>query len=229
MLSVTSSRVKKGKINMHENNMQLPYDKCVKIDQEIDSLLEEEKKRQQLTERKAKLLTDSKKSRHLAIYEWLGWDFILEYLSGCALFAITFIPLFFILLVLTVAVQSGYIREDFVIKCINVTKHIMPSPQKYIKKKMLKKNYLIPEDVIDCPIAVKQELYSLLDERNKYYIALRDSNIFLYDKNFDCASIVTEIDKDSETQYLINQFVEGEYYSITDIITDNQVKYEGGN
>ncbi len=43
MLSVTSSRVKKGKINMHENNMQLPYDKCVKIDQEVDALLEEEK------------------------------------------------------------------------------------------------------------------------------------------------------------------------------------------
>lgn len=77
MLSVTSSRVKKGKINMHENNMQLPYDRCVKIDQEIDSLLEEEKKRQQLTKRKAKLLRDSKKSRHFSIYKWLGPNFIL--------------------------------------------------------------------------------------------------------------------------------------------------------
>lgn len=32
---------------MHENDMQLPYDRCVKIDQEIDTLLEEEKKKQQ--------------------------------------------------------------------------------------------------------------------------------------------------------------------------------------
>jgi hypothetical protein len=38
--------------------MQLPYDKCVKIDQEVDALLEEEKKRQQLNERKAKLMID---------------------------------------------------------------------------------------------------------------------------------------------------------------------------
>lgn len=214
---------------MHDNNLQLPYDRCIEIDREVDTLLEEEKKKQQINERKAKLINESKKSRHFTIYKWLGWNFMLEYLSGCVLFVITFIPLFFILLVSTVAVQSGYIREDFVVKCINITKHIMPSPQKYIEKKMLKKSYLIPEDVIDCPIAVKQELYSLLDERNKYYITLKDGNIFLYDKDFDCASIVTEIDKDSETQYLINQFVEGEYYSITDIITDSQVKYKEGN
>ena len=31
---------------MHENDMQLPYDRCVKIDQEVDTLLEEEKKKQ---------------------------------------------------------------------------------------------------------------------------------------------------------------------------------------
>lgn len=31
---------------MHENNMQLPYDRCIEIDREVDTLLEEEKKRQ---------------------------------------------------------------------------------------------------------------------------------------------------------------------------------------
>mgnify|MGYP000947505940 CR=1 FL=1 len=67
---------------MHEKDMQLPYDKCVKIDQEVDALLEEEKKRQQLTERKAKLLEDSKKSRHFAVYKWLGLNLMLEYVCG---------------------------------------------------------------------------------------------------------------------------------------------------
>lgn len=214
---------------MHEKEFQLPYDRCIEIDQEVDTLLEEEKKKQQLNKRKAKLIEDSKKSRHFAIYRWLGPNFMLEYVSGCALFVITFIPLLFILLVLTFATQSDYISEDFAIKCINVAKHIMPLPQKYIEKKMLKKNYLIPVGVIDCPIAIKQGLYSLLDERNRYYVALKDGNIFLYDKGFDCALIVAEIGKDSETQYLMDQLVEGEFYSITDIITDKQVKYERGN
>ena len=53
---------------MHEKEFQLPYDRCVEIDQEIDTLLEEEKKRQQINERKAKLIEESKKSRHFAVY-----------------------------------------------------------------------------------------------------------------------------------------------------------------
>lgn len=50
---------------MHEKNFQLPYDRCIEIDQEVDALLEEEKKKQQLTERKAELIEDSKKSREM--------------------------------------------------------------------------------------------------------------------------------------------------------------------
>ena len=30
---------------MNEKELQLPYDRCVKIDQEVDALLEEEKKK----------------------------------------------------------------------------------------------------------------------------------------------------------------------------------------
>lgn len=206
---------------MNEKEFQLPYDRCVKIDQEIDTLLEEEKKKQQLNERKAKLVTDSKKSRHFAIYRWLGWNFMLEYVSGSVLSVILFIPILFVTLVLT--------KGDFDIKFLNFIEHIMPSPQKYVKKKMSKKNYLIPENVVDCPIITKQELYSLLDEKNRYYLTLEDGNLFLYDKDFDNKLQVTGTVKNDETQYLINQLEEGKFYSITDIITDEQVKYEKGN
>lgn len=214
---------------MHEKVFQLPYDRCIEIDQEVDALLEEEKKKQQLNECKAKLMTDSKKSRHLAIYRWLGWNFMLEYLSGCILFVILFIPILFVGLALCTLVDSGNINGDFDIKFINFIKHIMPSPQKYIKKKMSKKNYLILENVVDCPITTKQELYSLLDEKNKYYLTLKDGNLFLYNKDFDYELQVTGTVKNDETQYLINQLEEGKFYSITDIITDKQVKCEKGN
>ena len=214
---------------MHEKEFQLPYDRCVKIDQEVDALLEEEKKRQQLTERKAKLLKDSKKSRHFAIYKWLGWNFMLEYVSGCILFVILLIPILFVGLALCALVDSGNINGDFDIKFINFIEHIMPSPQKYIKKKMSKKNYLILENVVDCPITTKQGLYSLLDEKNKYYLTLKDGNLFLYNKDFDYELQVTGTVKNDETQYLINQLEECKFYSITDIITDKQVKCEGGN
>lgn len=94
---------------------------------------------------------------------------------------------------------------------------------------MSKKNYLIPENVIDCPITTKQELYSLLDEKNKYYLTLKDGNLFLYNKDFDYELQVTGTVKNDETQYLINQLEEGKFYSITDIITDKQEKFDGEN
>lgn len=214
---------------MHENNMQLPYDRCIEIDREVDTLLEEEKKRQQLNERKAKLIKDSKKSRHFSIYKWLGWNFMLEYVSGCILSIILFIPILFVGLALCAIVDSENIKTDFDIKFLDIIEHIMPSPQKYIKKKMSKKNYLIPENVVDCPITTKQELYSLLDEKNKYYLTLKDGNLFLYNKDFDYELQVTGTVKNDETQYLINQLEEDRYYSITDIITDKQEKFERGN
>lgn len=214
---------------MHEKEFQLPYDRCVKIDQEVDALLEEEKKKQQLNERKAKLMTDSRESRHLAIYKWLGPNFMLEYVSGCILFVILFIPILFVGLALCAFVDSGNIETDFDIRFFDIVKHIMPSPQNYIKKKMSKKNYLIPENVVDCPITTKQELYSLLDEKNKYYLRLKDGNLFLYNKDFDYELQITGTVKNDETQYLINQLEEGKFYSITDIITDKQEKHERGN
>lgn len=154
---------------------------------------------------------------------------MLEYVSGCVLSVILFIPLFFVGLVLVSVADSKHFNGDYDIKFINLIEHIMPSPQKYIKKKMSKKNYLIPENVVDCPIITKQELYSLLDEKNKYYLTLEDGNLFLYDKDFDNKLQVTGTVKNDETQYLINQLEEGKFYSITDIITDKQVKFEEEN
>lgn len=154
---------------------------------------------------------------------------MLEYVSGCILSIILFIPILFVGLALCAIVDSGNIKTDFDIKFLDIIEHIMPSPQKYIKKKMSKKNYLIPENVIDCPITTKQKLYSLLDEKNKYYLTLKDGNLFLYNKDFDYELQVTGPDKNDETQYLINQLEEGKFYSITDIITDKQEKIEGEN
>lgn len=87
---------------------------------------------------------------------------------------------------------------------------------------MLNKKYMIPTNVIDCPIENKQRLYSWI--KDKYYLTLKDGNLFLYDKDFDNEEQVTGQNKDDETQYFINQLEEDRYYSIIDIITDKQEK-----
>lgn len=117
------------------------------------------------------------------------------------------------------------------IASISIHDKLFPRQNRFdrLKKKTLGTGYEILKDIVDCPITTKQELYSLLDEKNKYYLTLKDGNLFLYNKDFDYELQVTGTVKNDETQYLINQLEEGKFYSITDIITDKQVKYEKGN
>lgn len=199
---------------MHENDMQLPYDKCVKIDQEVDALLEEEKKRQQLSERKAKLLKDSKKSRHFAVYKWLGWNLILEYICGRLLGVVLFIPLLFLYSIDTNVCE----------KAVHI---IAPSIDDLIRIKMLKKNYMIPIDVIDCPISVKQQLYNVINSSYRYFLTKYGSGLYVCDVSF--SGKMLDIKHNKEVKYLLDQLVEGECYSVTDIITDKQIKYKGEN
>lgn len=199
---------------MHENDMQLPYDRCVKIDQEIDTLLEEEKKRQQLSERKAKLLKDSKKSRHFAVYKWLGFNLMLEYICGRILGVVLFIPLLFL-----------YSIDTDV--CEKVVHIIAPSINDFIRIKMLKKNYMIPINVIDCPISVKQQLYNVINNSYKYYLTRYGSSLYICDVSF--SGKILDVKYDEDIRYLVDQLVEGECYSITDIITDKQMKYKKGD
>lgn len=196
---------------MHENDMQLPYDKCVKIDQEVDALLEEEKKRQQLSERKAKLLKDSKKSRHFAVYKWLGWNLMLEYICGRLLGVVLFIPLLFLYSIDTNVCE----------KAVHI---IAPSIDDLIRIKMLKKNYMIPIDVIDCPISVKQQLYNVINSSYRYFLTKYGSGLYVCDVSF--SGKMLDIKHNKEVKYLLDQLVEGECYSVTDIITDKQIKYK---
>lgn len=199
---------------MHENDMQLPYDRCVKIDQEVDTLLEEEKKKQQLNERKANLIEDSKKSRHFAIYKWLGPNLTLEYVCGKILEAILVVPLFLL-----------YCTDENV--CEKVIHIVAPSMTDLIRIKMLKNKYMIPTNVIDCPISVKQQLYDVMNKTSKYFLIRRHNRTYVCDASFKEERFCIRHEKDAK--YFLDQLVEGEYYSITDIITDKQVKYERGN
>lgn len=198
---------------MNEKEFQLPYDRCIEIDKEVDALLEEEKKKQQINERKAKLIEESKKSRHFAIYKWLGWNLMLEYLSGKVLWVLLFIPSFFL-------TSEG----DAYDKLLH---DISPTIDDLIKIKMLKKNYMIPTNVIDCPISVKQQLYDVINRTSKYFLIRHHNRTYVCDVSFKEERFCIRNEKDAK--YFLGQLVEGEYYSITDIITEKQEKFERGN
>lgn len=198
---------------MHEKELQLPYDRCIEIDQEIDTLLEEEKKKQQLNERKAKLIEDSKKSQHFAVYKWLGWNLMLEYLSGKVLWVLLFIPAFFL-----TSDSDAYDK---------LLQDISPTINDLIRTKMLSERYMIPTNVIDCPISVKQQLYEVIDNSYNYFVKKCGSGLYVCDNSF--RGEMLDITHSKDISYLLDQLVDGEFYSITEIITDKQVKYMRGN
>lgn len=155
---------------------------------------------------------------------------MLEYVSGKILLWILFIP---------VVITYGLDEERFE-KAIH---KISPSIADLISIKMLNNKYMIPTNVIDCPIVIKQKLYKMLDY-NDYYIANKGGDLVLCNADMEETTYVTYINKESpdldpfidwnmkysdEVRHLLSQLQEGEFYSITDIITDKQVKYARGN
>lgn len=200
---------------MHEKEFQLPYDRCIEIDQEVDALLEEEKKKQQLNEHKAKLIEDSKKSRHFAIYKWLGPNLMLERVCGNILWFVLCVSTGFLIAIFDFG-------NDYKISTI-----VAPTIEELIRIKMLKKNYMIPTNVIDCPISVKQQLYEVIDTSYNYFVKKCGSGLYVCDDSF--RGKMLDITHTKDISYLLDQLVEGEFYSIADIITDKQVKYERGN
>jgi hypothetical protein len=198
---------------MHENDLQIPYDRCVEIDKEVDALLKEDKNHKLVDERKTNLITESKKSRHFAIYKWLGWNLMLEYLSGKVLWVLLFIPAFFL--------TSGSDAYD------KVLNDISPTINDLIRTKMLNERYMIPTNVIDCPISIKQQLYEVIDNSSNYFVKKCGSGLYVCDDSFKGEML--DITHSKDISYLLDQLVEGEFYSITEIITDKQVKYMRGN
>ena len=96
-----------------------------------------------------------------------------------------------------------------------------------IRIKMSKKNYMIPTNVVDCPISVKQQLYDVIIKSYKYFLTKYGSGLYVCDVSF--GGEMLDIKHNEDTKYLLAQLVEGECYSIADIITDKQVKYGGEN
>ena len=198
---------------MHENDLQIPYDRCVEIDKEVDALLKEDKNNKLVDERKTNLITESKKSRHFAIYKWLGWNLMLEYLSGKVLWVLLFIPTFFL-----TSDSDAYDK---------VLHDISPTINDLIRTKMLNERYMISTNVIDCPISVKQQLYEVIDTSYNYFVKKCGSGLYVCEDSF--RGKMLDITHNKDISYLLDQLVEGEFYSITGIITDKQVKYMRGN
>ena len=89
-----------------------------------------------------------------------------------------------------------------------------------MKKKMSKKNYMIPVNCIDCPISVKQRLFEEV-EHHCFTIKRVGNRMFVFDSNKVEPRDFLYTTK--EEIYFKEQLEENKWYNIVDILTDREV------
>ena len=102
----------------------------------------------------------------------------------------------------------------------------------FIEEKMKNKDYMLDENIIDCPIAAKEELLSCINDDEELYIRLNKKKNridALDDKSNFSSSWKFEKPKNKhdikyQMRYLADQLEDGKIYKISDIITDKSYK-----
>ena len=192
-------------------SFKIPYDRGIEIDQEVDA----EIKKKQHTE----LSGLTKRSELLRVWKWLGFNFILEYISGSILLFVVGLPLFVGIAMIDSVCKRQVFKDSTLQK---LTGRFFPDEKKYIKKKMSKKNYMIPANCIDCPISVKQRLFDEV-EHNCFTIKRVGNQMFVFDsKKVEPRDFLYTT---KEEIYFKEQLAENKWYNIVDIITDVEVAY----
>lgn len=217
-------------INDSHINDALPFDKCLKADKQAD---EDEKKRRLYSQLGTAKATREQSEKE--IREWLGTDIIIKTIfktiySPAIAFAISVGTTIWlwnpsqnhlnnILLGVSLAIGLCFLAS------------IADVGYNFITTKMNEKDYMIKEDVVDCPIAIKNRfLYHVkIDELYGKVNAQKNCFEWLNNDGKCCLCWTFEGSKDKndfdyQIKYLADQLEAGKVYRLSDIITDKVKK-----
>lgn len=236
---------RKGISKDNEANKSLPFDKCLEADSEVDELERKKTLCRQLGDK----LTTKKESKK-EIREWLGTGVIIK----------TILKLDFLELIgIAISVSGTIGLWNLWLNTLNNTDYppilllrgicliifigalmtigvyslfsIATTKYNFITTKMNEKDYLIKEDIVDCPIAVKEmllshieadELYGKVNKERKRFEWLKDDGECDHYWNFDKPKDKNDIEY--QMRYLADQLETGKVYKLSDIITDKVKK-----
>ena len=234
----------------NEVNKSLPFDKCLEADSEVDELERKKTLCRQLGDK----LTTKKESKR-EIRKWLGIGTIIK-----TIFKVAFKPVlvhavsiagiiaFGKLLINSLNINSFALKDYFlssflmfvsgmmILVCIAVAIGALVwmamDDYNFIEEKMKNKDYMLDENVIDCPIAAKEELLSCINDDDELYIrlnkkknridALDDKSNFSSSWKFEKPKGKHDIEY--QMRYFADQLEDGKIYKISDIITDKAHK-----
>lgn len=244
--------VEKGK-EIHKNNeasKSLPFDKCVEADNEVDELEQKKTLCRELGDRPT-----TKKESKREIRKWLGIGTIIKTIFKVAFkpvlvhaISIAGIIAFGKLLINSLNINSFALKDYFLSSFLMVVSGIMilvciavaigalvwmaMDDYNFIEEKMKDKDYMLDENVVDCPIAAKEELLSCINDDDELYIrlnkkkncidALDDKSNFSSSWKFEKPK--SKHDIEYQMRYFADQLEDGKIYKISDIITDKAYK-----
>lgn len=233
----------------NETNKSLPFDKCIEADNEVDEL----EKKKTLCRQLGDKLTTKRESKK-EIRKWLGMGTIIKTIFKVAFkpalvhaISIAGIIAFGKLLINSLNINSFALKDYFlssflifvsgmmILVCIAVAIGALVwmamDDYNFIEEKMKSREYMIDENIVDCPIAAKErflshikddELYIRLNKKKNRMDLLEDG--IKADNWWNFEKSKGKHDIEYQMKYLADQLEDGKIYKISDIITDKAHK-----
>lgn len=232
-------------INTNHINDALPFDKCLKADTQV----EEAERKKELSRQLGTARTTADQSKK-EIREWLGTSVIIKTilkldfleLIGIAISVGGTVGLWNLWLntihntdYTPILLLRGICLTIFIGTLMTIGVYslfsIATTRYNFITTKMNEKDYLIKEDIVDCPIAVKNlffyhvkvgELYIKVNAEKKRFEWLKDDGECCHCWTFEKPK--EKYDMEYQMKYLADQLEAGKVYKLSDIITDKVKK-----
>lgn len=237
---------------IHKNDeicKSLPFDKCLEADNEVDELEQKKTLCKQLGDRPT-----TKKESKKEIRKWLGIGTIIKTILKVAFkpvlvhaISIAGIIAFGKLCIYSLNINSFNIKDYLLGASLMVVSGIMilvciavaigalvwmaMDNYNFIEEKMRNKNYMLDENIVDCPIAAKERLLSHIED-DELYIRLNKKKNRMdlledeikADNWWKFEKPKGKHDIEYQMKYLAYQLEDGKIYKISDIITDKAHK-----
>lgn len=230
-------------VNKEEIDLEdtLPFDRCLKADEEFEEDLEEKEVRMDKREflyELPKIKTTPFKSKK-DILSWTGTKNVLSWVRdkfltpiiGISISATLFIVCCFNPLGLSIELYGGIMAGALVIFIVAIAYFLSLGKEvsgiEYIYRKLDSEDYLISNHVVDCPSKVKIYLYKDIKNNKELYVRFvpqkQELQFFTNDGKVTYYWLEKSTDKNDfeyQINYFANQLIPNKFYTISDIITD---------
>lgn len=230
-------------VDKEENNLKdtLPFDRCIKADEEFEEDLEAKEVQidiQEFLRELPKIKTTPFKSKG-EILSWVGIKNILLWIGNKVIIPIIGVSVSFVILFAVIFISLNL--HGVILECVMASAFVFfifasaffwtwsegVNSVEYIYRKLESDDYLISNYVVDCPATVKIKLNEYIKFDRELYIRYvpQKQELQFFQNNGEVSYYTLKKTSDKNDfeyhmNYFANQLIPNKFYLISDIITD---------